>query len=186
MIAPSQPVALPRTFDEFLRFEPTDGYKYEWNDGELIRTAKMGKRHLYLIRRLNRLFAQTEAYRQGGILICEQDVMLTGVQMRRPDLAYFSGEQIDQSLTTDDEPIPPFVIEVISPTDESEKVESKRGEYFRAGVQVVWHIFPEIREVHVCTSPKLIQVCSDEDVCSAAPVLPDFSLTVNQLFAEPE
>lgn len=74
------------------------------------------------------------------------------------------------------------MIEVILPTDESEKVQAKRSKYFRAGVQIVWYILPEIREVHVCTSPKLIQVCTDEDICSAAPVLPDFSLTVNALF----
>lgn len=104
--------------------------------------------------------------------------MLTGIQLRRPDLAYFSDEQI---RGTDEEPIPLFCIEVISPTDESEKVEAKRIEYFRAGVQVVWHIYPENREIHIYTSRKNVQICADDDLCSAQPVLPDFVVSVNLL-----
>ncbi|GAB3492659.1 hypothetical protein GCM10027341_07020 [Spirosoma knui] len=170
--------ALPTTFEEFLTFEPNDGYKYEWNDGELIRFANMKRKHLKLIKHLNRVFLLTEAHREGGELICEQDAMLTGIQMRRPDMAYFSDAQIQNE---DEEPIPAFCIEIISPTDESEKVEAKRIEYFKAGVQVVWHIFPENREVHVYTGRKIVQICSDDDICSASPVLNDFQITVNEL-----
>ncbi|WP_461076474.1 Uma2 family endonuclease [Spirosoma flavus] len=173
-----QPAALPTTFEEFLRFEPNDGIKYEWNDGELITFARMKRKHLQLIRQLNRLFLQTKAHQAGGELICEQDVMLTGIQMRRPDMAYFSDEQIRNE---EDEPIPAFCIEVISPTDEGEKIEAKRIEYFKAGVQVVWHIYPENAEVHVYTSRKTVQICSDDDICSAQPVLDDFTISVNQL-----
>ncbi|MFD2569764.1 Uma2 family endonuclease [Spirosoma soli] len=178
--ASSQAVALPTTFEEFLRFEPNDGYKYEWNDGELIRFSGMKRKHLQLIKRLNRLFIRTAAHAAGGELICEQDVMLTGIQMRCPDIAYFSDEQIRNE---EDEPIPAFCIEIISPTDESEKVEAKRIEYFRAGVQVVWHIFPENKEVYIYTSRKTVQICSDDDTCSAHPVLNDFAITVNELLA---
>lgn len=182
MLQAQQPTTtnLPTTFDEFLRFEPTDGYKYEWNDGELIRTGGMKRRHLKLIKILSRLFATTTAYQAGGELICEQDVMLTGIQMRRPDVAYFSDAQIQGG---EDEPIPAFCIEIISPTDENEKVENKRIEYFKAGVQVLWHIFPENREVFVYTAGKTIQICADDDICSARPVLNDFSISVNDLLA---
>lgn len=173
-----QPAALPATFQEFLRFEPTDGFKYEWNDGELIKFSGVKRKHLKLIKHLNRLFLQTKAHQAGGELICEQDVMLTGIQMRRPDMAYFSDEQIRNE---DQEPIPAFCIEVISPTDESEKVEAKRIEYFKVGVQVVWLIFPENKEVHVYTSRKIVQICSDDDICSAHPVLDDFMISVNAL-----
>jgi len=173
----TQTVALPTTFHEFLRFEPTDGFKYEWNDGELIKFSSIKHKHLPIIQALSRLFDKTTAKQQGGLLICEQDVMLTGIQMRRPDVAYFSDEQIH----TDDEPIPAFCIEIISPTDDAIKVEAKRIEYFRAGVQVLWHVFPENREVYVYTGRKTAQICSDDDLCSAQPTLVDFEITVNEL-----
>lgn len=176
--AQPQTATLPSTFDEFLRFESEDGFKYEWNDGELIQFARMKRKHLQLIKRLNRLFLRTNAHEAGGELICEQDVMLTGIQMRRPDIAYFSDEQIRNE---DDEPIPLFCIEIISPTDEGQKIEAKRMEYFKAGVQVVWHVFPENETVYVYTARKTVQICQEDDVCSAHPVLNDFTITVNEL-----
>ena len=175
----------PRSLEEFIAWEPNDGYTYEGNDGELIRFEKMKKKHLFLIRTLSRLFASTGAYQQGGELVMEQDVMLTGIQMRRPDLAFFSGEQIDTSADSSEEPIPSFVIEIISPTDDAIKVEEKVAEYFKSTVQVVWHVYPENRVVYIYTSRKNVTICTDQDICSAQPVLPDFEISADDLFALP-
>lgn len=177
---------LPQTLEEFLDWDSNDGYKYEWNDGELIRFESMKRKHLLLIRTLGRLFDRTEAYQQGGALISEQDVWLTGLQMRRPDLAYFSGEQIDTSLSSEDEAIPAFAIEIISPTDDAIKVDEKVAEYFKAGVQVVWHVYPENESVYVYTSRRNVSICIEDDACSAQPVLPDFEISANELFAVPQ
>jgi len=186
MIHSSQSIKeLPRTLEEFLQWESNDGFKYEWNDGEIIKFEKMKKKYLALIRRLQQLFFRTISFSKGAAFIMEQDVMLTGIQMRRPDLAFFSGEQIDNSAISEEEPIPAFVIEVISPTDDAEKVEEKLAEYFKSTVQVVWHIYPENHVVYVYTSRKNVKVCTDDDVCSATPVLPDFEIGVNELFSVP-
>ena len=49
MIQTSQAVnQLSRTLEEFLVWVPNDGYKYEWNDGELIQFAGMKKEQLYI------------------------------------------------------------------------------------------------------------------------------------------
>lgn len=177
----SQINALPTTFEEFLRFEPADGFKYEWNDGELIRFSGMKRKHLRIIQALSRLFDKTIAHQQGGLIICEQDVMLTGIQMRRPNVAYFSDEQIQKA--DEEEVIPAFCIEIISPTDDAINVESKRMEYFKAGVQMLWHIYPENGEVYVYTGRKTVQICSDDDLCSARPALDDFEISVNELLS---
>lgn len=177
-----QNLTLPTTLAEFMAWDaPADGNKYEWHDGEIICFAKMNKLHLKLIRLLTRLFAQSKAYQEGGMLIPEQDVMLTGIQLRRPNFAFFSGAQIDRSSRNED-PIPEFVIEVISPTDDAEKVEAKRIEYFKAGVLVLWSIYPETQSVYVYTGLKAVAICTDEDVCSAAPVLGDFEVEARLLF----
>ena len=182
-----QPIStvLPTSFEEFLQWEPVDGFKYEWNDGEIIRFEKMKKKHLFIIRRLQQLFFRTLSFSTGAAFIMEQDVMLTGIQMRRPDLAYFSGQQIDGSIASDVEPIPEFVIEVISPTDDAIKVEEKLAEYFKSNIKVVWHIFPENEVVYVYTSRKQVKICTDSDICSASPVLADFEISVTDLFALP-
>ena len=78
--------------------------------------------------------------------------------------------------------IPEFVIEVISETDKSYRIEEKLTEYFKAGVKVVWNIIPEQEVVYVYTSRRDVTICLDDDVCSASPVLPDFTISVNALF----
>jgi Uma2 family endonuclease len=179
MVTTAPETALPKTLDEFINWEPTDGFKYEWNDGELIRFTGMKRKHLQLIKRLNRLFLTTASHQQGAELIAEQDVQLTGIQMRRPDMAFFTDEQIQSS--DDDEPIPAFCIEVISSNDQLNDVKAKLREYFKHGVQVVWIIMPEQDMVEVYTSVKNVVICTDADVCSAKPVLDDFQISVSEL-----
>ena len=173
--------AVPHTLQEFLDWEFDDGFKYEWNDGELIKFIGMKKKHLKLIRVLSRLFLKTKAHELGGELIAEQDVMLTGIQLRRPDLAYFNASQIEESEKTD-EPIPEFAIEVISSYDQITQVKKKVTEYFKNGVKVVWLIYPDENAVEVYTSRKDIKICTDNDVCSAKPVLENFEISVEELF----
>jgi hypothetical protein len=71
---------------------------------------------------------------------------------------------------------------VISKNDLINVVNNKVLEYFKSGVKVLWHIFPEQRMVYVFTSPKHITVCFEDDICSAAPVLMDFEMSVNGIF----
>ncbi len=164
-------------------WEPVDGYKYEWFDGQLIQFSGMKRNQYFIYDILNTLFIE-KGYYQTGTFMAEPDVMLTPKQMRRPDIAYFTKEQIKQSrLGTD--VIPAFVVEVISPTDDAEAVEAKIAEYFKAGVQVVWQIYPGNQVLYIYTSRKQVIICLEDDVCSAGPVLPDFTIRVNELFAMP-
>ena len=177
------PSVLPQTLDEFLNWEPVDGFKYEWNDGELIRFSGMKKKQYFIYALLNKLFIG-KGYHETGTLMAEPDVMLTAIQMRRPDIAYFTDDQIQRGRQGEDV-IPAFVVEVLSETDQAYRIEEKIAEYFKAGVQVVWNILPEHEVVYVYTSRKQVTICLDDDLCQAAPVLPDFSISVNALFAPP-
>ena len=180
MIQTVPTASLPRTLDEFLNWEPNDGFKYEWNDVELIKFVGMKKKHLKLIKRLSRLFLLTKAHQLGGELVPEQDVMLTGIQLRRPDLAYFNNDQIEDEQDSE-EPIPTFCIEVISTYDQLNDVKKKLIEYFKHGVQVAWVILPDHAMVEVYTSIKNVTICMGSDICSAHPVLDDFEISVDDL-----
>ena len=81
--------------------------------------------------------------------------------------------------------IPEFVVEIISETDELYKIEDKLTEYFKAGVKVVWNIVPDHEIVYVYTSRKSVKICTDDDVCSAASVLPEFDIKVSEKFVIP-
>ncbi len=172
---------LPRTMAEFAYWEPNDGYKYEWNDGELIKFIGMKQQQWYVYEILNSLFI-LKNYHQLGTLMAEPDVMLSGIQMRRPDIAYFTKEQIKQGRANQENVIPEFVIEVISTNDQIILVRNKLNEYFKAGVRVVWLVYPEEFEVEVYTSYKEVKICTGIDICSASPVLPDFEISVADIF----
>jgi len=182
MVLENETQILPKTLIEFLNWEPNDGFKYEWNDGELIKFEGMNKKQVYIYNVLNKLFSK-KGYIETGSLVSEYDVMLTGIQMRRPDIAYLTDKQMLQGRKGEDV-IPEFVIEIISETDQFYKIEDKITEYFKAGVKVIWNIVPEHKLVYIYTSRKTLKICSDNDICSADPVLPDFSIVVNDIFTE--
>lgn len=175
---------LPGTIEEFLLWEPNDGFKYEWNDGEIIQFTGMNREQAYLYGILSKLFFD-KGYAKVGSLIAEQNVHLSGIQLRRPDIAYFTYEQLLQGKKGQ-EMIPAFVIEIISNHDEINKLETKLSEYFKAGVQVIWVVLPEQQKVYVHTSPRDVKACLENDICSGAPVLPEFEISVNDLLMPPE
>src|SRR4030095_10001461 len=70
---------------------------------------------------------------------------------RRPDVAFVSTARwpLDRALPMigDWEVVPDLAVEVISPNDVFKDVLAKVREYFHYGVQVVWVIAPEERQV---------------------------------------
>lgn len=79
--------------------------------------------------------------------------------------------------------VAPWVAEIISPTDRAGDINAKVIEYFKAGVKVVWHIFPQLKKVDVFTAPDKATICSGKTVCSGTPALPDFEVSAEELFA---
>ncbi len=172
---------LPRSLDEFLAWEPNDGFKYEWNDGEIIQFAGMQENQINIYVNLLDLLIEL-GYAKTGTLIAEHNVHVSGIQLRRPDIAYFTREQVRHSAQGG-RSIPDFLVEVISTHDKLNRVEKKLTEYFEAGVKVVWVVIPEERVVNVYTSRREVKACIEDDLCSAAPVLPDFEISVNEMLA---
>lgn len=167
---------------EFLDWESDDNYVYEFNAGILEPTTGMRQDELLMLKRLTRRFLQTETFTEDGELVAEVDIWVTEEQMRRPDVACFSASQL-ALITLGEKVVPSFIIEFASDTDTELKTITKRHEYFAAGVQVLWWVYPTYQEVYVYTSPKSVTICTDNDVLTAAPALPDFQLTVAELFS---
>jgi Uma2 family endonuclease len=160
-----------------------DPYKYEWNGGIIEKKPRtMTRDQLYLLQKLSRLFHSTKAFAEMGELTSEVDMFLPlANRTRRPDIAYLSGEQMQASK--DGRPtVCSFVIEIISRNDQVNNLEEKKAEYFANGVQVLWIIFPQMQKVEVYRSIKEVNICTGNDRCSAAPVLPDFEISVHDLF----
>lgn len=164
-----------------------DGYKYEWLQGAVEKTRRtMDQTQFYILQNLMRffrnLYLQTDVQ---GELISEGDMFFQG-NHRRPDIAFLTARQIAAAATGENQ-VPEFIVEIISGNDQINRVHSKMRDYENAGVKVVWHIFPELQIVHVYGGDHLdtMTVCRGDDLCSAAPVLPAFTLAVNAILARP-
>ncbi len=173
-------ISIPRTLAEFMIWDqPEDGFKYEWNDGELIKFNGMSRKQVYIFDALLNFLIE-KGFKKNATLVSEYDIMLTGIQMRRADVAYITNDQIAQTKLGIDV-IPEFVIEILSESDNVNKVEEKVAEYFKAGVRVVWNIYFEQKVIYVYTSRKSVKICTDNDICSASPVLEGFEISVQEL-----
>lgn len=159
-----------------------DGYKYEWKDGIIEKSTPMNQEQTVLLSILLPLFIKTKIFKEGGIISSETDMKTSETQLKRPDIAIYSGEQI-QFMKTGENQVAAWVAEVISENDNINKVEAKKDEYFEAGVKVVWHIFPESQKVYVYTAPDKVKICSGATICSSKPALPDFEISAEVLFS---
>ncbi|MBC7775369.1 MAG: Uma2 family endonuclease [Phycisphaerae bacterium] len=158
-----------------------DKYKYEWVDGLVIKTPREMNQIQSLIWRKFKNLLLLLSNQKGapmGEFMQEVDTFF-GKSHRRPDIAYFSEAQL-AAIPTGNQ-VPQFVIEIISKTDQMALVHLKMQDYRRAEVKVVWHIFPELQEVHVYHGDQMT-ICRGEKLCSASPVLPDFEMAAQDIF----
>jgi Uma2 family endonuclease len=178
----------PISWEAFQRryLDREDSYKYEWVNGTVEKTKRtMNKEQLYMLRNFQKLFRQLiNEGKVHGELISEPDLFYR-TDHRRPDICWLTDEQIDALANPETNEVPAFIIEVISTNDQIKKVKEKMLNYRDAGVQVVWHVFPQLKQVDVYSGKNLSQmiVCSGDDLCSAAPVLPDFVIPVSAVFS---
>jgi Uma2 family endonuclease len=161
-----------------------DGYRYEWNNGNIEKTARlsMNRSQLKIVSNLSRLFMHTQAFKKMGELEREVIMFLPKSNRNRvADLAYLTKEQVSEQ---DDlyPSISTFVIEIISKNDKASDVQEKLEQYFTNGVEVVWQIFPKQKTVHVYTSPVDIKICKGTTISSASPAISDFNVITNDIF----
>jgi Uma2 family endonuclease len=80
--------------------------------------------------------------------------------------------------------VPELVVNCVRTGNTPGEMTRKRGEYFRAGVRLVWEIDPRARAVRASTSEAAFTDLTAADALDGAPALPGFTLPLSQLFAE--
>jgi Uma2 family endonuclease len=106
-------------------------------------------------------------------------------RVRGADIAFVSQERLAGStakgyLST----APELVVEIVSPTDRWQDVRRKIEEYFAIGVQWVWIVEPDHRDVLVYSSSTEMRKFGEGDILTGEGVLEGFSLPVAELFEE--
>ena len=103
-----------------------------------------------------------------------------------PDVAFVRWERLpDRQRPKGFCPVPPdLAVEVVSPSDTPRDVAAKMEHYRRAGVPLVWWIYPERRAVVVFRAGQQVAELHEGDELDGGEILPGFRLPVAEIFAE--
>jgi len=170
---------------EFLALPEEKPY-LELMDGEVLEKPMAGRKHGRLAARLIRLLdTYLDESREGRV---ETEVRhLEGDEewVFLPDVSVTLRSRIGPPDRTEDpvEVLPDLAIEVLSPDDRPGRVQRKIAHYMRSGVPLLWVIDPESERVTVWSQGAPPQDVSAPAKLSAAPVLANFELDLEALFA---
>jgi Uma2 family endonuclease len=170
-----------KTVQAFEKWAYEQEFGYEFANKQVIQKEMIKDVELMIIWWLNHFFKSTEAFKNGANLVSEVGMRLETENFRIPDLAFFTAEQ-HFSAAKGQHPIPQLAIEFLSKGETAEDIADKINDYFSSGVKLVWYIYPKTEMIYVYSSPKDIKVLQGEDVCSAAPVIPDFQFPTKEIF----
>jgi Uma2 family endonuclease len=170
---------------------PDEEVLYEVVDDQVVELAPMGA---YEVRLATLLTARIETFAQQHQLGRAMQEMLFDLTVamgrkRRPDVAFVSFDRwpLTRRIPRTEawEVVPNLAIEVVSRSDSVDYIVDKVAEYFHAGVERVWVVFPSQEQVYVYDSPTSVHILTRTDELSD-PILPHFRLPLVELFEDAE
>jgi Uma2 family endonuclease len=105
--------------------------------------------------------------------------------VRMPDVAFVRKERLPKGKVprTAIANLPPdLAVEIMSRRNTERELDRKRREYFEAGVQLVWQVYPRRKVVRVYASVNDFVELGEEDTLDGGNVLPGFSLAISEWF----
>ena len=164
-----------------------DGFRYELVAGEIRRMTPGGSEHGVISMELGLRLAQHVRTRRLGVVFCAE----TGFLISRdpdtvlaPDAAFVRRERIEtigipKSYFPE---APALVVEVASPNDTIELVDTKMRRWLNAGVELAWVVHPAGRTVTVYQSIDEFRVLTEKDMLSGDEIVSGFTCPVSDLF----
>ncbi len=105
--------------------------------------------------------------------------------VRVPDVAFFTWDRIG-SRTAPRDPIcksvPNLAVEIVSASNTRAEMDLKRAEYFQAGVEVVWFVYPETITVEVWSTPRDCHISGINDTLDCTPFAPGLTISIREWF----
>lgn len=175
------------TADELLRL-PDNGMRRELIAGELHEMPLNGGEHGYVCARVvGHLGQYLKAHVPvgGGLFNTGTGFRLAydPDTVRAPDVAYVGPDRLHLARVRGfPELTPDFVVEVVSPGDRASEVQAKAEEWLRAGVLLVWIMYPATQSAMVYRPDGAVQLLHADDTITGEPALPGFACRLGDLF----
>lgn len=178
--------AFSRLFDE-APFELINGERIPLMPG----VASHGKTIRAIMRLLDNFVhdnALGQVFTEMPFVLVEKTDWVTG--SRVPDVMFFSKARFDAYTASDSDwetkpfiLIPDLAVEVVSPNDKFSDVTKKAEKYLEDGVQLVWVVDPQQKQVIVYQQgEKILLKLSESDTISGGDVIPKFTASIADFF----
>ena len=171
------------TVDDYVRLPESVGgqdVRYELVEGELVAVSPTTPLHNDVRDTLLVAMRNFLAGKNVGRAFAEQAFQLSASTVRIPDISFVRvGRVIDPHRIPDG--APDLAVEVLSPSNTPREIDERISDYFSAGCQRVWVIYPEEHEVYVHGLAGVTRRRRGE-LLEDAELLPGFSVRVSELF----
>jgi Uma2 family endonuclease len=178
----------PITLEEFEALPKDQAARLEVVRGELVERMSPGIEHGYIAGEIIFLLKLWAKQGMGGYVGAEANYVLEvdPLTLRTPDVSYWSESKrpAGRLPKTSGHFPPDLAVEIISPSERSKAVQEKVSDYLRAGVALVWTVWPDAREVVAHTPNGDARTYRIGDLLEFPNVLPGFSCRVDDLFAQ--
>lgn len=176
------------TVDDWERV-PDDGYHYEIVRGVLYMTTAPSTFHQWIVGAWIRYVGIPAQEQQLGVwFTAPVGVLLSDQDVVQPDFVFIRTEHIGIIYNRRIRGAPDLVVEVLSPGNSTEDMDTKRALYARAGVPEYIEVDPAIRRLRCyhLQAPGQYALPTDYDVTRSLTLLclPTITLAVAALFAD--
>ncbi len=179
-------VPAPLTDAEFMSLA-ADEHRYEWVDGALVDMGNSGAKQGHLAVILSSaLYAVVAAQKLGALFDSSTAFKMKNGNKRSPDVSFFAKARL-QGLTELPDGLldgaPDLAIEILSPTNTIDEIDTKILEYFANAARLVWVIHPRLHYVLVYRSAQEPdRLLKATDFLDGEEVIPGFTFPVANLF----
>jgi len=154
-------------------------------DGTFAEKA-MGFFETFLASVLVQFIQRWPEYDSFGFAVAEGALTKLGEGIVRiPGVSFYRWDRIGSRMVPRD-PIcrltPNLAVEIVSRSNTRAEMERKRQEYFDAGVELVWIVYPTTQTAEVWSTPRDCHIAGIDDVLSGGNILPGFSLSMREWF----
>jgi len=165
-----------------------EGTRFELSEGILIEMSPAGGKHGGLAHECGRVVGNYVTENNLGYVTAAETGYLLFKNpngkdtVRAPDVGFVAAERLPDGLPDGYIPLAPdLAIEVVSPNDSADDIQSKLRDYLRYGTRMIWFFYPKTKTVNVST-PSGSHLVEQDGVLDGGDVLPGFTLVVKDVF----
>jgi Uma2 family endonuclease len=175
------------TVGDVVAVHNTENRLCELVDGVLVEKVMGFDESIYAVLLSASIVAYLQIHDLGKVIGADGLMRIFPDMVRIPDAAFISWRRYPKGKRRQGEipqVVPDLVVEVLSRGNTPKEMARKLDEYFRAGVRLVWYVDPKRRTVRVYSSRDRSMLLREDAVLDGGDVLPGFSLSIGDWFAE--